>query len=477
VPERPRAEKIATVLCIGIVVSLLFRESWWLVCGAFNVDEFENLQVIWLWEKGVLPFRDYRHSHMPVHNLLLYPVYKAFGPTDGLLGWVRIIFAPWVLFSPFMVAYLGHLVGRRPLAAVLSVILFLSCPTIAGRVVEIRPDVLANPLTLGSVILFLQYLRHPRRRHHLLWISAILMGLALLFSLKGILIFLVMILFIEHFHFHALGMSFAARIRKLLLFVSLLCLPYFSLFLLFLAGDLIQPVDVRILLTSGMSVLHTPWTQEYKRNLCNSLLSANAIPLALGLLATYRSWVSRGSVSTSGASFLSAAVGISILQAAAQPLLFPHFLVLPFAFLSVLAASELARHGPSTLAILAIAAVLAAQIQAPQDLSVSRNAQLETFRYVLSVTDETTPVLDGVSGLGCFRPILGSHIYYRPSHFREDFLSEQEDEVAAALLTGTVGAVIDDPTIRASPRRIRELIDANYAPSRNPFVWLPKNHL
>ena len=98
-------------------------------------------------------------------------------------------------------------------------------------------------------------------------------------------------------------------------------------------------------------------------------------------------------------------MGIILVQIIALPALSPHMLVLPFMLLSVLAASELVRRRPMTIVFwLALALFLGHGLDPGYygDRGVLRSAQLEALDYVLSNTDEDTPVQTGSSGIGNF---------------------------------------------------------------------------
>ena len=60
---------------IALVAILLLRQLWWAVFGKLNVDEFEEVQVLWLIDQGIWPWRDFLHTHLPFYNFLLYPIF------------------------------------------------------------------------------------------------------------------------------------------------------------------------------------------------------------------------------------------------------------------------------------------------------------------------------------------------------------------------------------------------------------------
>jgi len=474
---RTPGERIALLFCTGLLGCLLVREVWWLLCGTLNVDEFENLQVIWLWERGVLPFRDYRHSHLPVYNLLLYPAYAWFGPGVQLPGLVRLFLSPLVFLTLWMVGHLGTLLTRKRLGGILAVLLLLSSPTVAASLVEMRPDVFALPLTLGSLILLLEYLKRRKDGGPLLYAPAILLGFALPFSLKGILVIPLVIGFLEHYHFRVLGLPFSARLKRTLAFCTLVCFPYLAAMALLVAGDLLGARDLSILTTSGMRVSVTPLTQAYKQNLWKAFLLANAVTIVWSGLGVWRSRRRRGTGLNAGGLFFAAAAGILALQLAAQPVLMPHFLVFPFLCVSLLAAREIVRNGPLNMVFWSVLALFTSQVLDLIPSRGSRSLQTEAFRTVLAHTNEDTPVLDGISGFGTFRPILGDHLYYRPGFYRDDFYFDKHQVVAKGLKERTIGAVVDDPFIRASSGRILGLIAENYSVSENPLILLPRKGL
>ena len=58
-------------------IGLAFRCLYWTLTGHLNADDFENIQIIWLFEHGVLPFRDYYHTHLPLYHVFLYSLFEA----------------------------------------------------------------------------------------------------------------------------------------------------------------------------------------------------------------------------------------------------------------------------------------------------------------------------------------------------------------------------------------------------------------
>ncbi len=473
--RKDRGEDLALACCTSLVLLLLCRELWWLFHGVLNVDEFENLQVLWLWERGIFPFRDYRHSHLPVYNLLIYPVYAWFGPSVHLPGLVRLFLSPLVFLTLFLVGYLGYLLTRKSLGGVLAVLLLLSSPIVAASLVEMRPDTFAIPLTLGSIVLLLEYMKRRKDGGVLYYLPALFLGFALLFSLKGVLVTALVILFFERYHDRVLGLSLPSRLKRTLVFSILLCFPYLLVIVFLVASGLLRSADLGILTTTGMMVSVAPLLLEHKQALCKAFLLANAVTIAWSLLAVWRCGRLPGTGPSGGGFILAIAAGILTVQLAAQPLLMPHFLVFPFMCLSLLAARELVRRSSLSVGFWSLLALFTSHALDPGHPGGSRSVQIEAFRTVLSCTDEDTPVLDGISGFGTFRPIVGDHLFYRPGFYRDDFYHQKHLLVARGLKDRTIGAVVEDRFVRAAPRRILGLIEENYEVSVNPMVLVPKN--
>ena len=101
---------------------------------------------------------------------------------------------------------------------------------------------------------------------------------------------------------------------------------------------------------------------------------------------------------------------------------------------------------------------------------------MEEARFLQRTLRRDVPVLDAVSGLGTFRPILGKFIYYRPGMFAPGFYESQNRLVAEALREKAVGAVADHWMLQFAPEEIQELVRRNYQASEEfPGVLLPRS--
>ena len=470
--------RFGTPILTALVVALVARQFWFALRGYLNVDEFENLQMLWLWAHGVLPVRDYEHTHLPVYNLLLAPIYRAVGPVAGLPGVVRIALFPIVLLTVAQVAWLGRrLVGLSPGGRIAAALL-LASPWTAVTLAEMRPDTPAIPLALGALMLHLGYLEDPAARPRRLYGAAVLLGLSLLFSQKPILLALAMAWEAERAHARRFGMAFVSRAVRMAGFTLLLALPFAATVALLRFSLNLSGTDLGLLLTSGMAREVTDFHRATKPVVLAALIGPNALFALLALVEAVRSrfWTGGKDPDESGRKIAGAFVVFSAVQLLALPFVVGQVIALPLAVGAALAACALARLQPRTWILGVFLVVAFANLAKPYGYP-TRGAQVEAFRFLLDRVAPDRPILDVQTGLGAFHPFVERHLYYRPGLYDERINAEQTALVARGLDAKTFGAVVDHFGLMAqAPAEIRSLLAKNYR--RGPWedVLLPVEH-
>lgn len=147
---------VTLVLCCfaaGMIV-LLIRTAW---IRAFDPDEFQHLQIIWLIARGEIPYKDFFEHHTPFYHFLLSPLLShSASVTNGdtavrIIREFRIIgvaTSTCILVLTYFIT--SKLAGR--LAAAFACALLVSSVLFIRKAIEIRPDQLATLLLLISTL-------------------------------------------------------------------------------------------------------------------------------------------------------------------------------------------------------------------------------------------------------------------------------------------------------------------------------------
>ena len=462
---------------IFLALALLTRQLWWAIFGVLNVDEFENLHIIWLYDHGVVPYLDYFHSHLPLYNLLLYPIYALFGPSAELPGIARLTLFPIVLLTIWQIGWIGYRVTGSKILGWLTVLFFLSPPSIGSCLAEMRPDSVGLPIALFSVMLYLKYTQQTSTRPSKYYAAGFVLGLSLLFSHKPILLVLVLLWLFEQYHYRILKQSFSTRMRRLVLFSALVVFPYAIAVSILCAIGWLNLDNLRVVTATRMDMMITDLFFWIKKTLLLVTPLFNLIVFALGIIGSIRTKFWRGirSDGLNAGLVLSGTYAIvGLLQLIALPVLIPHWFILPFIFLSALVAWQLKRASAAILVLVIAFAIIPPNLLHRDHFFENRTQQTQEFRSILNNIPPEVPVLDSMTGLGAFRFIVGRHMYYRPGFFGEEAYRQYNQIVARGLSKKEFGAVVTDELMfRAFPSQIQDLIEKNYRPSSYPDILLP----
>lgn len=462
---------------IVIALLLIARQLWWALFGELNVDEFENLHIIWLYENGVMPYRDYYHTHLPIYNVILYPIYLIFGPSAELPSAVRLIFSPLVFIAIWQIAYIAYKITCSRLASWLAIIFLLSSPQISNFLSHIRPDLFGLVLALFAVMLYLNYTKQSLRKSPSIYLAGLLTGLSLIFSHKPIFLALTMLWFFERYFHQMLKLPFRERIHLIFGFCALLVLPFTLVISMLGVTGLLNLENLLVVTASQTKMASNEFFWWIKTRLLVYIPLFNLVLFAFGILGALQTkfWRDVGSRDAYfDRAFAGACSIIGILQIVFSSALVPHHFIFPFAFLSITAAYALVQTQKRIIVIVIIMALIPQNIL---DLKYykTRAEQTKEFIYLLNNIPESVPVLDSRSGLSAFRVIVNRHLYYRPGFFDEEAYREYNELVIKMLEEKKFGAVIlDDLMIRAFPEKAKELIERNYRPSKFPNIWIPK---
>ena len=466
---------------------LLLRQLGWTLIGALNVDELENLHVLWLWEHGVLPFRDYLHSHLPIFSFVLYPLYALFGPSISLPGIVRLVFFPMQLLLLWQIFCLARRLLDSRFSGYAAVGFFLAAPVVGKSICEVRGDTLVYPMALAAVACFSRFVDEYGSRLRWFYLSALLFGLSLLFTQKAIFLFLAIALYFERFQARGLRWNFWLRLRRWWWFALLVATPFAAAVGMLAATGVLPPNGLSILSDNGIRFAQSRLLTHYRLVLL-SFVIVSTLPLLLpaARIALDRQ---RGRYSLASADQLvwqlaATYAVIAGVQLLLIPVLFMHLFVLPFLFFGLLAARFWRNRSRRALVIALAFSVFLAHLQlATGEFYQSRRSLLRQMKYLAEHVPPDRPVLDGLTGGGAFRPIVGRHLHYRPFFFSDAFFGEQEKAVIEALARKKYGAVIeqmvfgrqDAENARYISPAVAQLIRQNYYPPRQaPGILLPR---
>jgi len=323
------------------IVFLFIRQIWWMIFGRLNVDEFENLQVIWLAVNGWFPGQDYLHSHLPVYNILLYPVYQLFGPSIHLPGIVRALLFPFVVILIFQIVWLARQASGSYRAAAAAVIFLFSSPLLANCIAEARPDTIGWPLALGALMLAVGNLSASPISNRRYYASALLLGAALLFTHK-IVFFIPIIAWIYERRFLATEPTYSvsARVRRLILWGTVTLLSMVLVVISMIAFFKMDRTDLSMLLGAGLYETLPENARKFRSMLLRAILAQVFLPLLLFLWASvrmkWRQWPKK-----SGSFILWALVILAlvhVVQLSIQKVLVVQVMILPILLGSLVAA-------------------------------------------------------------------------------------------------------------------------------------------
>lgn len=466
--DRPR-DRVPRLL-MALVGLLLLRQVGWLLWGELNIDELENLQVLWLWERDVLPFRDYLHSHLPVFSFLLYPLYRLIGPDIALPMVVRLVFFPAQLLILWQLHTLGtRLTGRR-LGGWLAMGFALTSPIVAESLSEVRGDTLVYPMTLGAVFCLWRMVREGEGQLRWFFLAGLLLGLSLLMTQKAVLVAAVIALGFERHLAEGLRLSFGKRLRAWVVFALLVVGPFVAALALLALTGKVDPAYVVALPDNGVRYAISEILTRYRF----VLLLTTLIPAATIIGPALRTARRTLRIKPSGSSPAQLVMWVcavyallAVVQLLLMTVMFMHIFIFPFLFFSLLAARFFVGRRPRTVLVVFVLGLLLTHVQVWNgELYRSRAAQVAQFEYLDKNVPRNEPVLDSLLGVGAFRPVVGRHLHYRSAFFAPTFYNEQDVVVARALAKREYGAVVDQVMFRLYARpSIRKIIDLNYVPA------------
>lgn len=181
-PSRARRRLAAPAVLLAAVATVAVmwvgqRPDW---------DETEHLHSAWLMSQGALPFRDFWQHHSPMLWIALSPVLGAMSPGAHVCDFARGL----SLSLSAAACLMAILLARRlhgPQAPALMVIALWAGIIEPGQLHQLRPDLVANMLSLAALALLLSV---PGAARAVL--AGVLLGLAAAFTPKHLPLLLVL---------------------------------------------------------------------------------------------------------------------------------------------------------------------------------------------------------------------------------------------------------------------------------------------
>ena len=178
-PPDLSAQRFAMRLLLGACVFLLLGVH----TRGIDPDELEHLHAGFCVWNGEVPYRDFFEHHAPALYYLIQPLFLCFGPTLTVLWCGRLLMLGFSVGTLWLTKRLaertyGESAGWMAAALLAIGTIFIS----KGN--ELRPDVPATFFIIGAANVAL--LRQSDRSWRHLWCVGALLGLATLFTQKGI---------------------------------------------------------------------------------------------------------------------------------------------------------------------------------------------------------------------------------------------------------------------------------------------------
>lgn len=468
-------------VCLLVVLGVQILRLRFLSVRRFDPDEFQHLHIAWCIARGQLPYRDFFDHHLPLFHLLLAPFFAFFRVDESFRDASAFLFlarrVSWLL-SGVSIA-LTFLVGRAwrgTAVGLMAIGLLATTRTFVDKGTEVRPDVLALALLLGSVFFLLREAASSSPPQSLpgpdhLALSGLLFGAGLVTSPKLIFaapVFLVPIL---------LGPA-GRRSRSLLVFSAVVAVPVASV-LVYLApgGDLGPFLLYAVEWNARWRTHFSPWGSLVRVAQQSPLLCLAGL---IGFLVCAAQWLLTGERRRSDLVLLLAASCVSA-GLFLNPVPFPSSFLPLFPFLAVFAgsawvglASKLRgdRVGPVVLAA-ALALVSVQPLLLLQSIDKYKNTQqLEDLRWVMENTQPSDRVLDSWTGAGVFR-LHAWFFFCLPEDVLAMIGPNERHQLLRDLRSGSIRPrlIVSEDALRSVSPRLGAFVERHYHRARGTSFW------
>ncbi|MDQ3744123.1 MAG: glycosyltransferase family 39 protein [Acidobacteriota bacterium] len=487
----PRRLIYLAVFCL-LLFSVVLRVALTLN-RELDMDEFQHLHSAWMISRHYLIYRDFWEPHTPLLYYLLLPLFHLFREGAGLVLAARAAVS-FTAFGILLMTYALARLGHDRLSALLAVVLLSYMVIFVQKSIEVRPDQLLVIMWLASLWLSARALAGGRGPSWF-FLAGLILGVGFLFSPKALM------------PLGAMSLTFLLLVclpnprRSLPRFLKIEC-AYVCGFLIpvaaclaffYRAGALREMFEYTLLENFTFPHTYHPTYLLYLRNICFFILAFAGLFIR-----------SRDIRSDSKAERLN---HFALLL----PSLFLLFVVLfvvayPFPQVVLLFAPVFAIYGavalrrsldvllaprrspdaaqrlrPSAKGALFLAGTVAAGLVVPcvmllvkeRPFTKTNAAQFHRMEYVLGLTRPTDAVFDGEEAY-VFRPqayfygSLVQGVEWRMRH------GEIKDDIPQSLISTQCKVLIYDERVAALPQADQLFINAHYAPSTEPEVYLAR---
>jgi Dolichyl-phosphate-mannose-protein mannosyltransferase len=487
----PRRLVYLVVFCL-LLFSVVLRVALTLN-RELDMDEFQHLHSAWMVSRHYLIYRDFWEPHTPLLYYLLLPFFHFFREGAGLVLAARAavsLTAFGILFMTYALSRLGH----DRLTSLLAVVVLSYMVIFVQKSIEVRPDQLLVIMWLASLWLSARALACGRRLKWFL-LAGFVLGVGFLFSPKALI------------PLGAMSLTFLLLVclpnprRSFLGFVKIEC-AYFCGFLIpfaaclaffYRVGTLSEMFDSTLLENFTFPHTYHPTYLLYLRNICFFILAFAGLFIGA---RDFRSASNNERLNHLALLLPSLFLLFVVLFVVAYP--FPQIVLLFAPVFAVYGAvalrrslddvltprrspEEARRLRPSVKSALFLAGTLAAGLFVPcvmllvkeRPFTRTNAAQFQRMEYVLGLTRPTDAVFDGEEAY-VFRPqayfygSLVQGIEWRMRH------GEIEDDIPRSLINTQCKVLIYDERVSALPQADQLFINAHYAPSPEPEVYLAR---
>ncbi len=458
----PRASLLVAVVLGALVAIPYLLRLPLLERRGFGPDEFEHLHFAWSVAQGKVPYRDYFDHHTPALHLLLAPLFSAYQVETSSADAVAAVFAArrvtWVFAgAALLLTFALARLWRGPREAWAAIVLLAGTWIFLTKTLEVRPDVPATALTVGSVLLALAGWRRLAEARAgaggRFLASGFGLGAAFLFTQKvvyllpGVAVAELLLLLSRH-----VAAARAARLRCLAAQGAGFLMPIALTLAWFGSQQALQAfVDCNV-------VINARWPGLGPRAFVLRFLGDDPVFAVLAVVGFARQarTLLRPEDVARGEPLLALAFLAPVASLVVHPAVTFHYflLFLPQAalyagaalvWLADRAAGALAQKtrpappafGAALLAALALAVSVHPLWRLARTFRDSNWNALQGIRYVIRNSAPWETTFDGFSGLGLFRPAAFYHPFQH-WHTRAIQTDAQHRHIVDALRTGTV---------------------------------------
>ena len=463
----------------------------------FDADEFEHSHAAWCVFRGMIPYKDFFEHHTPWYYYALRPFFHWFDVTRSFesarhfLLFGRGLSLVLTTLSVFLVFRIGRLWEDRRVGF-LAGLLLASQPVFIDKTIEMRPDVLALPLFLGSLWFLLRGLARSRDatasgRSYFLG-GGLALGAAIMCTQK--------MMFVLPGALMGLGIwslsgakgrescpdphpetrvGGTSRLLLMLAFLIGVCVPPIATW----AAFALQGAGHEF--TTNNLLLNLKWkhieTHQLRRLIDTSwpILALCLLGAATTLLLFFRRRERRHDGLLLLCTLVGLFAGVLVMPSAyGQYYLGPLPLACLFAAHGLLFLVERARRGvrPLVLAFALPALGILPAFALRESLRQRNDGQLARLRYVFENTQPGDVVMDGWQGLGVFRPHAFYYFFLHPETVAM-LPGPQLDTYLEALERGEIRPklIAMDRNLTALGPRFQKFVTRNYVSNDGFFYF------